>query len=52
MKLPILKVEQSRLDVFVSTVECPSPPQEALQTGMVVLSCFPTALEAEPVLAA
>lgn len=41
MKLHILKVEQSCLDMFVSTVECPSPPHEALQTGMVVLSCYP-----------
>lgn len=46
MKLHILKVEQSHLDMFVSTAECPSP-HETPQTGIVVLSCC-RALEAEP----
>lgn len=52
MKLHILKVEQSHLDTFVSTAECPSPPHETPQTGIVVLSCCRSALEAEPMLAA
>lgn len=50
MKLHILKVEQSGLDMFVSTTEYASLLLKH-QTGVVVLFCHPSALEAEPTLA-
>lgn len=48
MKPHILKVEQSHLDMFVSTAECPSPPRNNTDRQ----ESYPSALEAEPMLAA